>query len=113
MSAPSNNFIMRQLYNVGGDVKGRFLPSEPPDAPIPFLKFENNAVMSFKTQIRTWRPDISDVERLSRGLSARHRGTGSRRIPHRLNQEERLLYELAKDKASDREGGDGRGTTSG
>jgi hypothetical protein len=49
---------------------------------------------------RVWRPDIGDVERLSRGEAARHRGSGSRRIPHRLCLEERTLYELAKEKVN-------------
>lgn len=42
------------------------------------------------------RPSIADVERLARGLAAARRGTGSRSVPHRLNAEEHLAYELAK-----------------
>lgn len=42
------------------------------------------------------RPDISDVERISRGEGAKRRGTGSREVPHRLNEAERLAWELAK-----------------
>lgn len=42
-----------------------------------------------------WRPDVQDVDRLSRGQAARTRGTGSRAVPHRLNADERRAYEQA------------------
>ena len=42
------------------------------------------------------RPDLSDVERLTRGEAAKRRGTGSRDVPHRLNADERVSWELAK-----------------
>ncbi|CEM03333.1 unnamed protein product [Vitrella brassicaformis CCMP3155] len=44
------------------------------------------------------RAALDDVERISRGQAARkkRRGTGSRNVPHRLNQEERKLYDIAK-----------------
>ena len=41
------------------------------------------------------RPTLVDVERLSRGQAALTRGVGSRQVPHRLNEEERRLYEIA------------------
>ena len=44
------------------------------------------------------RPSLDDVERISKGDPAKARGTGSRRIPHRLNAEERQQYEIAKQK---------------
>lgn len=44
------------------------------------------------------RPTKDDVERISWGKAAKKRGTGSRGIPHRLNNDERKLYELAKGK---------------
>ncbi|GIL79654.1 hypothetical protein Vretimale_12251 [Volvox reticuliferus] len=47
---------------------------------------------------KPWRPTIDDVDSISRGGPAKVRGTGSRRIPHRLNTEERNLYDLAKKK---------------
>lgn len=47
---------------------------------------------------KVWRPTIDDVDRISRGDAAKVRGTGSRQIPHRLNAEERTLYEQAKKK---------------
>ncbi|GLC40782.1 hypothetical protein PLESTM_001111500 [Pleodorina starrii] len=47
---------------------------------------------------KPWRPSMDDVDSISRGGPAKVRGTGSRRIPHRLNAEERTLYDLAKKK---------------
>ncbi|KAL7444954.1 hypothetical protein ACHAXM_010975 [Skeletonema potamos] len=46
--------------------------------------------------MKVFRPHLDDVERLSYGKGAKRRGTGSRYHCHRLNQEERKLYELAK-----------------
>lgn len=42
-----------------------------------------------------WRPNREDVDRISRGQAAKQRGTGSRAVPHRLNEEERRSYEQA------------------
>ena len=42
------------------------------------------------------RPSLDDVERISRGDAAKRRGTGSRMVPHRLNQSERKEWVLAK-----------------
>jgi len=44
------------------------------------------------------RPSIDDVENLSYGRAAKRRGTGSRKVPHRLNQEERIEFDVAKRK---------------
>lgn len=49
-----------------------------------------------RANLRVFRPTLDDVERLSRGQAARRRGTGSRAVPHRLNQEERRTYERAQ-----------------
>jgi hypothetical protein len=47
--------------------------------------------------VKVFRPHIDDVERLSFGKGAKkQRGTGSRSVCHRLNQDERKLYDLAK-----------------
>lgn len=43
-----------------------------------------------------WRPDVRDVENISWGQPAKKKGTGSRGIPHRLNQEERLAFDQAR-----------------
>lgn len=48
--------------------------------------------------IRVWRPSLDDVERLSRGQAAKHRGTGSRAVPHRLNAEESAEFGRARQK---------------
>mmetsp|Transcript_14809 Transcript_14809/g.37071 ORF Transcript_14809/g.37071 Transcript_14809/m.37071 type:complete len:392 (-) Transcript_14809:26-1201(-) len=45
-----------------------------------------------------WRPTLDDVERISWGKPARKKCTGSRGVPHRLNQDERMLYVMAKRK---------------
>lgn len=47
-------------------------------------------------QRRVWRPTLEDVERISQGLAAKNRGVGSRAVCHRLNQDERKVYDLAK-----------------
>lgn len=43
-----------------------------------------------------WRPDIRDVERISWGQPAKKKGTGSRGIPHRLNDDERQSFDRAR-----------------
>jgi hypothetical protein len=45
-----------------------------------------------------WRPTIDDVDRISWGRNAKQKGTGSRGVPHRLNDEERVLYDAARSK---------------
>ena len=47
--------------------------------------------------MKVFRANLDDVERLSYGRGAKkQRGTGNRNICHRLNKNERTLYELAK-----------------
>lgn len=41
------------------------------------------------------RPSTSDVERISWGKPAKKKGTGSRGVPHRLNEEERKQFDMA------------------
>lgn len=43
-----------------------------------------------------WRPDVRDVEKISWGMPAKKKGTGSRGIPHRLNEEERRAFDQAR-----------------
>ena len=52
--------------------------------------------MSAASRIARARPTLQDVERLSRGMAATRRGIGSRRVPHRLNEEERVAFSLAQ-----------------
>jgi len=39
-----------------------------------------------------------DVDRISWGKPAKKKSTGSRGVPHRLNEEERNLYDMARRK---------------
>lgn len=43
-----------------------------------------------------WRPDVRDVERISWGMPAKKKGTGSRGVPHRLNDDERKSFDRAR-----------------
>lgn len=52
----------------------------------------------WQARMDCWRPTINDVERISWGKPAKKKGTGSRGIPHRLNEEERLLFDQARRK---------------
>jgi hypothetical protein len=54
-----------------------------------------------------WRPTIDDVDRISWGRPAKQKGTGSRGVPHRLNDEERSLYDFARRKGFVEIGGSG------
>lgn len=45
-----------------------------------------------------WRPTVQDVERISWGKPAKQKGTGSRGVPHRLNDEERQQFDRARQK---------------
>lgn len=45
-----------------------------------------------------WRPTVNDVERISWGKPAKKKGTGSRGVPHRLNEEERSAFDRARQK---------------
>jgi hypothetical protein len=55
-----------------------------------------HALPAAKTEC--WRPTIDDVDRISWGRNAKQKGTGSRGVPHRLNDEERSLYDAARRK---------------
>ena len=52
----------------------------------------------WEARMDVWRPDISDVERISWGKPAKKKGTGSRGVPHRLNLDERFLFDNARKK---------------
>ena len=54
-----------------------------------------------------WRPTIDDVDRISWGRPAKQKGTGSRGTPHRLNDDERSLYDFARRKGFVEIGGSG------
>jgi len=42
-----------------------------------------------------WRPTVDDVIRISWGKPAKRKGTGSRGVPHRLNEDERRAFDTA------------------
>ena len=54
-----------------------------------------------------WRPTADDVDRISWGKPAKKKMTGSRGVPHRLNDEERRLYDFARRKGFVEIGGSG------
>ena len=54
-----------------------------------------------------WRPTTDDVDRISWGRPAKQKSTGSRGVPHRLNEEERRLYDLGRRKGFVELGGSG------
>ncbi len=52
----------------------------------------------WEARMNCWRPTVNDVERISWGKPAKQKGTGSRGVPHRLNEEERFLFDQARRK---------------
>jgi hypothetical protein len=50
----------------------------------------------YNSREKCWRPTVQDIERISWGKPAKKKGTGSRGVPHRLNQDERLLFDQAR-----------------
>eukprot|EP00979_Chaetoceros_neogracilis_P000449 scaffold107_cov269-Chaetoceros_neogracile.AAC.41 len=54
--------------------------------------------LSYETRQKCWRPTVQDVESISWGKPAKKKGTGSRGVPHRLNEDERLLFDQARRK---------------
>jgi hypothetical protein len=51
-----------------------------------------------KPEMDCWRPTLDDVDRISWGKPAKKKCTGSRGVPHRLNEDERKLYDFARQK---------------
>jgi hypothetical protein len=63
------------------------------------LKRKSSRVGDFwEARMDVWRPDVNDVERISWGKPAKKKGTGSRGVPHRLNLDERFLFDNARRK---------------
>lgn len=52
----------------------------------------------WEAKMDVWRPTVDDVERISWGKPAKKKGTGSRGVPHRLNEEERAIFDRARQK---------------
>jgi len=63
--------------------------------------------IQYQSRQKCWRPTIQDVERISWGKPAKKKGTGSRGVPHRLNEEERNLFDQARRKGFLEIGGSG------
>jgi len=64
-----------------------------------FAKKKTSRVGDFwEAKMDVWRPDVSDVERISYGKPAKKKGTGSRGVPHRLNLDERFLFDKARNR---------------
>lgn len=63
--------------------------------------------LTWESRQKCWRPTIQDVERISFGKPAKKKGTGSRGVPHRLNEDERLLFDQARRKGFLEVGGSG------
>jgi hypothetical protein len=68
------------------------LPAKGKDGPTP------EATFLWRARQDCWRPTISDVEKISWGMPASKKGkrTGSRGVPHRLNEDERRLFDQAR-----------------
>lgn len=58
----------------------------------------HSITMGSNRQRASGRPSLDDVERISFGKAAKKRGTGSRGVCHRLNEEERAEWNIAKRK---------------
>jgi hypothetical protein len=58
----------------------------------------NGAEPFWETRTDCWRPTVNDVDRISWGKPAKKKGTGSRGVPHRLNQDERDSFDRARRK---------------
>lgn len=56
---------------------------------------ESNNVLTWTENKNCWRPTKGDVERISWGKPAKKKGTGSRGVPHRLNEDERSQFDRA------------------
>ena len=62
------------------------------------MDFDVSTLLKGRSMKGMWRPDKQDVERISWGKPAKKKGTGSRGVPHRLNQDERQLFDQARTK---------------
>uniref|UniRef100_A0A7S2HLN0 Uncharacterized protein n=1 Tax=Helicotheca tamesis TaxID=374047 RepID=A0A7S2HLN0_9STRA len=52
----------------------------------------------FTSNENCWRPSLDDVTRISYGKPSKKKGVGSRGVPHRINSEERDLWDRARQK---------------
>lgn len=76
------------------------LPAQLPGLSVSRTRFRAAALhprAAASSSSSSWRPAKADVERLSRGQPAKHRGTGSRAVPHRLNADEQAAFTRARE----------------
>lgn len=57
---------------------------------------ESAEPLSWSARQDGWRPDVRDVEKISWGQPAKKKKTGSRGVPHRLNEDERRSFDQAR-----------------
>ncbi|CAB9510271.1 expressed unknown protein [Seminavis robusta] len=57
-----------------------------------------SSLLKGRSSREVWRPNKQDVERISWGKPAKKKGTGSRGVPHRINRDERFLFDQARTK---------------
>ena len=57
---------------------------------------ENEQTTFWQARQDCWRPDVRDVEKISWGMPAKKKRTGSRGVPHRLNEDERRSFDQAR-----------------
>lgn len=110
-NSPIIGFIIAfmTVYLVASPCRGfvpqlRILPRSSPTTRYTLLQAKKSKTTvsregSFwKARMDGWRPTVNDVERISFGKPAKKKGTGSRGVPHRLNEEERFLFDQARQK---------------
>lgn len=71
-------------------------PSTSKLRPRSLLSSSSSSDTFWRSNQECWRPDVRDVERISWGQPAKKKGTGSRGIPHRLNEDERRSFDQAR-----------------
>ena len=90
---------------LGGDMQSKAVESTDGEWP---KTAEEQALENLPAgATKCWRPTADDVDRISWGKPAKKKMTGSRGVPHRLNDEERRLYDFARRKGFVEIGGSG------
>ena len=85
----------RFLANVNSLNEGDTLDAIEKDKADETINEHPQFIWSART-ISCWRPTMSDVILISWGKPARQKGTGSRGVPHRLNSEERAVFDRSR-----------------
>ena len=83
-----HQFVVTSPRFANGPVSSALFSTEP-------IADESEATF-WKAREDCWRPDVRDVEKISWGMPAKKKGTGSRGTPHRLNEEERRAFDQAR-----------------